>query len=67
MAVSTPKPKRPGAGRPSPTAPETRSLSSNVWRFLENDVPEFNDVMEQGTAQIKVGKSTRLKDGGRLR
>jgi len=62
--------KRPGA-RVSPTAPDTKSLSASVWRFLENDAPGFNEAMEEGTAQIAAGKSTRLsaarakKDRGR--
>ena len=62
-AVSTPKSKRPTDARTSPTAPQTNPLSANVWQFLENDVPGFNYAMKQGTAQMKAGKATRLKDG----
>lgn len=65
--MSTPKPKRSAGGRTSQTAPESKSLSANIWRFLENDVPGFNEAMEQGTAQIKAGKGTRLTDGRRIR
>jgi hypothetical protein len=69
--MSTPKhPKAVGA-RVSPTAPETKSLSASVWRFLENDAPGFTEAMQEGTSQIAAGKATRLsamrtkKDRGR--
>ena len=59
--MSTPKQsKRPPGARVSPTAPETKSLSGSVWRYLENDAPGFNEAMEEGTAQIAAGKATRL-------
>jgi hypothetical protein len=48
------------SGRVSPTAPESKSLSAAVWRFLEEQ-PGFNRAMEEGTAQIKAGKSVTLK------
>jgi hypothetical protein len=48
------------SGRVSPTAPESKSLSAAVWRFLEKH-PGFNRAMEEGTAQIKAGKSVTLR------
>jgi hypothetical protein len=38
-----------------------------VWDHLEHDVPGFNEAMEAGTAQLKSGKSTRLKEWRRGR
>lgn len=58
--VSTAKRTKAVTPRVSPTAPETKSLSASVWRFLENDAPGFNKAMEEGTAQIAAGKATRL-------
>jgi hypothetical protein len=69
--MSTPKHSKTAGPRVSPTAPETRSLSASVWRFLENDAPGFTEAMEEGTSQIAAGKATRLsamrlkKDRGR--
>jgi hypothetical protein len=69
--MSTSKQGKTLGGRVSPTAPDAKSLSASVWRFLENDAPGFNQAMEEGTAQIAAGKSTRLsalpgkKDRGR--
>ena len=69
--MSTPKHTKAVGTRPSPTAPETKSLSASVWRFLEHDAPGFNEAMEEGTSQIAAGKATRLsamrakKDRGR--
>jgi hypothetical protein len=69
--MSTPKHAKGVGARVSPTAPETKSLSASVRRFLENDVPGFNDAMEEGISQIAAGKATRLgavrakKDRGR--
>lgn len=47
-------------GRVSPTAPESKSLSAAVWRFLEEQ-PGFNRAMEEGTSQIAAGKSVPLR------
>jgi len=58
--MSTPKHSKTVGARVSPTAPETRSLSASVWRFLENDAPGFAEAMEEGTSQIAAGKATRL-------
>ena len=69
--MSTPKHSKTVGARVSPTAPETKSLSASVWRFLENDAPGFTEAMEEGTSQIAAGKATRLsalrakKDRGR--
>jgi hypothetical protein len=69
--MSTPKHTKAVGARVSPTAPETKSLSASVWRFLEHDAPGFNEAMEEGTSQIAAGKATRLsamrakKDRGR--
>ena len=69
--MSTSKQSKTLRERVSPTAPDSKSLSASVWRFLENDAPGFNEAMEQGTGQIAAGKSTRLsalrakKDRGR--
>ena len=69
--MSTLKHTKAVGTRVSPTAPETKSLSASVWRFLENDAPGFNEAMEEGTSQIAAGKATRLsamrakKDRGR--
>jgi hypothetical protein len=69
--MSTPKHGKTVGPRVSPTAPETKSLSASVWRFLENDAPGFTEAMEEGTSQIAAGKATRLsamrakKDRGR--
>ena len=65
--MSKAKKRETSAGRVSPTAPESKSLSAGVWDHLENDVPGFNEAMEAGTAQIKAGKSTRLKEWRRGR
>ena len=58
--MSTSKQSKTLSGRVSPTAPDTKSLSASVWRFLENDAPGFNEAMEEGTAQIATPKSMRL-------
>ena len=69
--MTTPKDSKTVGACVSPTAPETKSLSASVWRFLENDVPGFTGAMEGGTSQIAAGKATRLsamrtkKDRGR--
>lgn len=69
--MSTPKRSKTVDARVSPTAPETKSLSESVWRFLESDVPGFSEAMAEGTSQIAAGKATRLsamrakKDRGR--
>lgn len=58
--MSTAKQSKRSSARVSPTAPESKSLSASVWQFLENDVPGFDEAMEEGTAQLAAGKATRL-------
>ena len=65
--MTRPKKQETPRGRVSPTAPESKSLSAGVWDFLENEVPGFDEAMETGTAQLKSGKSTPLKEWRRGR
>ena len=60
---STKKPAaRPGsAGRVSPTAPESKSASVNVWRMLESQ-PGFNERLERGKAQLAGGESVPFRE-----
>ena len=65
--MTRPKKEETPRGRVSPTAPESKSLSAGVWDHLEHDVPGFNEAMEAGIAQLKSGKSRRLKEWRRGR
>ena len=53
---------RPGsASRVSPTAPESKSASVNVWRMLES-LPGFNERLERGKAQLAAGESVPFRE-----
>lgn len=60
---STKKPDaRAGStGRVSPTAPESRSASANVWRMLESQ-PDFNERLERGKAQLAAGDAVPFRE-----
>lgn len=42
-------------GRVSPTAPESASPSTNVWRLLEAN-PEFREGMERARTDFESGR-----------
>ena len=55
--------KKPAAasGRVSPTAPESKSASVNVWRMLESQ-PEFDERLERGKAQLASGDAVLFRE-----
>jgi hypothetical protein len=53
MTRRTPDPERTSA-RVSPTAPDTHSASTNVWRLIETQ-PDFAEGMEQARREHDAG------------
>ena len=47
--------------RVSPAAPESRSVSVNVWRMLERQ-PGFNERLERGAAQLAAGDAVPFRE-----
>jgi hypothetical protein len=54
------------SGRVSPTAPETKSASSMVWRGLES-LPGFSDELRQAEADLNAGRGVRFAEVRRSR
>lgn len=52
---------RADAGRVSPTAPESKSSSANVWAMLEK-MPGFNERVRRGKAQLDRGERVPFTD-----
>ena len=59
--MTTKKPAASAAARVSPTAPESKSASVNVWHMLEGQ-PGFNERMERGKAQLAAGDSVPFRE-----
>jgi len=53
-------------GRVSPTAPESTSVSANIWGILER-VPGFNARIQRGKAQLAAGKRVEFEPRDRPR
>lgn len=47
--------------RVSPTAPESKSASANVWGILER-MPDFNERVRRGKAQLDRGERAPFAD-----
>lgn len=54
------------SGRISPTAPESKSASSMVWRGLES-LPGFSEELRQAEADLKAGRGVRFDEVRRSR
>lgn len=54
------------SGRVSPTAPETKSASSMVWRGLES-LPGFSDELRKSEVDLKAGRGVRFDEVRRSR
>lgn len=54
------------SGRVSPTAPESKSASSMVWRGLES-LPGFSKELRQAEADLKAGRGVRFDEVRRSR
>lgn len=48
-------------GRVSQTAPESKSLSSAVWGYLE-EIPGFNEGLREAEADLAAGKGVPFRD-----
>jgi hypothetical protein len=46
--------------RVSQTAPESKSLSSAVWGYLES-IPGFNEGLREAEGELKAGRGTRYE------
>lgn len=54
------KPDTGDPGRVSPTAPESKSVSANIWGILER-VPGFSDRIDRGKAQLAAGERVEFE------
>jgi len=52
------------SGRVSPTAPESKSASANVWNAMER-IPGFNERVRRGKAQLDRGERIPFTDDDR--
>ena len=52
---------RAESGRVSPTAPESKSASANVWGMLER-MPGFSERVKRGKAQLDKGERIPFAD-----
>jgi len=64
MNRTKPESGRATSGRVSPTAPESKSASSNVWRALER-VPGFNERLNRGRKELDAGKRVEFEPDDR--
>ena len=49
------------SGRVSPTAPDSRSASTNVWRLAEAD-PRFREGMARAAEDFENGRTVPLSE-----
>ncbi len=61
MTAKRPPQASDSLARVSPTAPESKSASANVWRLLES-LPGFHARLERGKRQLDEGKRVRFED-----
>ncbi len=64
MHRAKPESGRAPSGRVSPTAPESKSASSNVWRALER-IPGFNQRLTRGRKELDAGKRVEFEPDNR--
>ena len=55
MSTRRPAAEEHGRSRPSPTAPESKSRSANVWALLQAD-PRFREGMARARQQHDAGE-----------
>lgn len=51
------------SGRVSQTAPESKSVSTAVWSYLES-IPGFNDDLRKAEQELEAGKGVRYEVRG---